>query len=142
MTDRSGAAHDCVMRRNKRGPDVIHEIDDVTVGIVVAGNATAGEVHDMERRLAAVRARCLVVDMSRGIAAPPELARAVAGLVDRACRRGFSVAIVSPGPEVVRAVGTSRDVELVPTVDEALARVRGRLTPLRTIRLLDERRAA
>jgi hypothetical protein len=130
------------MRRNKGGLDIVHVIDDVTVGIAVAGDSTVNDVHDMEHRLAAVRARCLVVDMSRALAAPPELARAVAGLVDRACRRGFSVAIVSPGPEVVRAVGASRDVELVPTVDEALARVRGRLTPFRTIRLLDERRAA
>jgi hypothetical protein len=130
------------MRRNKGGLDIVHVIDDVTVGIAVGGDATVSEIHDMELRLAAVRARCLVVDMSRAIAAPPELARAVAGLVDRACRRGFSVAIVSPGPEIVRAVGANRDVEFVPTVDEALARVRGRLTPIRTIRLLDERRAA
>jgi hypothetical protein len=130
------------MRRNKGGLDIVHVIDDVTVGIAVGGDATVSEIHDMELRLAAVRARCLVVDMSRAIAAPPELARAVAGLVDRACRRGFSVAIVSPGPEIVRAVGANRDVEFVPTVDEALARVRGRLTPFRTIRLLDERRAA
>jgi hypothetical protein len=121
---------------------MVHPIDDVTVGIVVAGDSTTSDVHDIEHRLAAVRARCLVVDMSHGLAAPPELARAVAGLVDRACRRGFSVAIVSPGPEVARAVGANRDVELVPTVHEALARVRGRLTPPRTIRLLDERRAA
>jgi hypothetical protein len=130
------------MRRNKGGLDIVHVIDEFTVGIAVAGDATASAIQDMELRLAAVRARCLVVDMSRALAAPPELARAVAGLVDRSCRRGFSVAIVSPGPEVVRALGPNRVVELVPTVDEALARVRGRLTPVRTIRLLDERRAA
>jgi hypothetical protein len=142
MTGRPGPRTIAPMRRNKGGLDMVHPIDDVTVGIVVAGDSTTSDVHDIEHRLAAVRARCLVVDMSHGLAAPPELARAVAGLVDRACRRGFSVAIVSPGPEVARAVGANRDVELVPTVHEALARVRGRLTPPRTIRLLDECRAA
>jgi hypothetical protein len=125
------------MRRRKPDLGPIHEIDEVTVGIVVPGDCTPGDVDDIEHRLGAAEARCLVVDMSRAVAAPPELARAVAGLVDRACRRGFSVAIVSPGPEVARAVGASRDVDFVPTVYEALAQVRGRLTPARTIRLLD-----
>ena len=43
---------------------------------------------------------------------------------------------MSPGPEVARAIaatGSNRAVEFVPTVDEALARVRGRLTPIPTI---------
>jgi hypothetical protein len=142
MTGRPARRTIARMRRNKGVVDRVHVIDDVTVGIVVPGDCTPSDVHDMEHRLAAVPPCCLVVDMSRGLAAPPELARAVAGLVDRVCRRGFSVAIVSPGPEVVRAVGASRDVELAPTVDEALARVRGRLTPIRTIRRLDEGRAA
>jgi hypothetical protein len=142
MTGGAGPGTIAPMRRSKGGLDIVHVIDDVTVGIAVGGDSTASDIQDMEQRLAAVRARCLVVDMSYGLAAAPELARAVAGLVDRACRRGFSVAIVSPGPEVVRAVGRRRDVELVPTVHEALARVRGRLTPARNIRLLDERRAA
>jgi uroporphyrinogen-III synthase len=83
-----------------------------------------------------VRARCLIVDMSCGQLASPELARAVARQIERARHRGYGVAIVSPGPEVARAIaatGSSRAVELMPTVDEALARVRGRLTPRRTI---------
>jgi hypothetical protein len=130
------------MRRSKGDPDIVHVIDEFTVGVAVAGDATESELCDIEHGLAAVQARCLVIDVTCALGAPPELARAVAGLVDRACRRGFSVAVVRPGPEVVRAVGLNRDVEFVATVDEALARVRGRLTPLRTIRLLDEPRAA
>ena len=124
---------------------MVHVIDDITVGIVIPGDCSAARLRAIELHLAAVRARCLVVDMGRGPAAPPELARKVAGLIDRARRRGFSIAIVSPGADVVRAIvaaGASRDVELVPTVDEALARVRGRLTPARTIRVLQDRRAA
>ncbi len=96
------------------------------------------QLGDLDQRLAAaaVQARCLIVDMSCGQLASPELARAVARQIERARRRGYSVAIVSPGPEVARAIaamGSSRAVELMPTVDEALARVRGRLTPRRTI---------
>jgi hypothetical protein len=125
----------------------LHRIDDVTVGLAIPGDCSHDELVDVDERLkaAAGRARCLILDMSRGPAAGPELARAVAWRIELARRRGYSVAIASPGPEVVRAIaaaGSSRAVELVSTVDEALARVRGRLTPARTIRVLEERQAA
>jgi hypothetical protein len=125
----------------------LHVIDDVTLGLAIPGDCPLDELSDVDQRLAAAapRACCLILDMSRGPAATPELARAVAWQVERSQRRGFSVAIVSPGAEVARAIaatGASRAVELVPTVDEALARVRGRLTPRRTISVLDQRRAA
>jgi hypothetical protein len=126
---------------------LVHVFDEVTVGLVVPGDCTPAGLRLLERRVAAaaVRPRCLVVDMSRGPAAAPELAHAVAGVIERARDRGLGVAIVSPGAEVMRAIaaaGVSGAVDLVPTVDEALARVRGRLTPDRTIRVLAERRAA
>jgi hypothetical protein len=125
----------------------LHVIDDVTFGLAIPGDCPLDELSSVDQRLAAAapRACCLILDMSRGPAATPELARAVAWQVERSQRRGFSVAIVSPGAEVARAIaatGASRAVELVPTVDEALARVRGRLTPRRTISVLDQRRAA
>lgn len=84
-------------------------------------------------------------DMSSGPCASAELAQAVAWEIQRVQRRGYNVAIASPGPNVVRAIAatdSSRAVELVATIDEALARVRGRLTPRRTIRVLNERHAA
>jgi hypothetical protein len=134
-----------VTRRSDRLGGIVHVIDDVTVGVVIGDDVNATALDELEQGLTAVPARCLVVDMSRGPTAPTELSRAVAGLIVRAHRRGFSVAVASPGPELVRALadaGVSRAVELVTTVEEALARVRGRLTPLPTIRVLDERQAA
>ena len=121
---------------------MVHILDDVTVGVVIRGDGAAEAVDDVEQHLEAVRACCLVVDMSGGPVASPELAGAVARLLERARGRGFNVALVSPGPEVVRAIGPSRDLVFVATVDEALARVRGRLTPIPTIRVLQERQAA
>jgi hypothetical protein len=125
----------------------LHVIDDVTVGFEIPGDLPPTELPAVEERLktAAARACCLILDMSGGPAPTPELALAAAWQIELARHRGYSVAVVSPGPEVVRAIaatGSSRDVELVSTVDEALARVRGRLTPRRTIRVLDERQAA
>jgi hypothetical protein len=118
---------------------MVHAIDDITVGIEIPGDCSPARLRAVELQLAAVRASCLVVDMSRGPAASPELAHSVARLIDRAGRRGFSMAIVSPGADVVHAIvagGASRAVEFVATADEGVARVRGRLTPARTIRVL------
>jgi hypothetical protein len=116
----------------------LHVIDDITVGVAIPGDTDPDELRELDERLAtaAVRARCLIVDMSYGRPAGPELARAVARQIERAHRRGYSVAIASPGPDVARALaamGPCRAIELVATVDEALARVRGRLTPIPTI---------
>jgi hypothetical protein len=125
----------------------LHLIDDFTVGLAIPGDCPPEAVREIDQRLAAAAARgcCLILDMSCGPCASPELARAVAWEIERVRRRGYNVAIVSPGPDVVRAIaatGASRTVELVATVDEALARVRGRLTPGRTIRVLDAQQAA
>jgi polysaccharide deacetylase 2 family uncharacterized protein YibQ len=111
---------------------------------VVPGDCSAARLRAVELELASARGRCLVVDMTHGPAAPPELAHAVARLIGRARRHGFSVAVASPGAELVRelaATGVRRGVELVPTAAEALARVRGRLTPCGAIRVLDARPA-
>ena len=124
---------------------MIRVIDESTVAIVIPGDCPPARLRAIELELAVAGGRCLVVDMGHGPAAPPELASAVAALLDRARQRGFSVAIASPGAELVwalAAVGMGRGVELVATVDEAIARVSGRLTPVRTIRVLDERQAA
>jgi hypothetical protein len=122
-------------------------IDEVTVGLAIPGDSPPLGLRAIDERLAAApaRARCLILDMSHGPAATAELAGAVAWQIELARHRGYGVAVVSPGSEVARAIaaaGSGRAVELVPTVDEALARVRGRLTPGRTIRVLEERDAA
>jgi hypothetical protein len=125
----------------------LHLIDDFTVGLAIPGDCPPEALREIDQRLASAAARgcCLILDMSCGPCASAELAEAVAWEIKRVRRRGYNVAIVSPGPDVVRAIaqaGSSRTVELVATFDEALARVRGRLTPGRTIRVLDERQAA
>lgn len=124
-----------------------HAIDDFTVGLAIPGDCPPGELREIDQRLTAAAAQgsCLVLDMSSGPCASAELAQAVAWEIQRVQRRGYNVAIASPGPNVVRAIAatdSSRAVELVATIDEALARVRGRLTPRRTIRVLNERHAA
>jgi hypothetical protein len=113
----------------------LHLVDEVTVGVVISGECSPAAMREIDRRLTATgaHARCLVVDMSQGSGAPPELARAIVETIQRAEGRGFGVAVVRPGPEVARSIAGT--VELVPTVDEGLARVRGRLTPGRTIRV-------
>jgi hypothetical protein len=117
-------------------PAIVQILDEVTVGVVIRSDSGPATVDMVEQHLQTVRPRCLVVDMSGGPAATPELAWAVARLLELARGRGFSVALVSPGSEVVRAIRPGRDLVIVATVDEALARVPGRLTPLPTIRVL------
>ena len=125
----------------------LHVLDDFTICLAIPGDCPPEALREIDQRLdaAAATGSCLILDMSCGPCASPELARAVAWEIERLRRRGYNVAIASPGPDVVQAIadtGSSRVVELVATVDEARARVRGRLSPPRTILVLGDRWAA
>ena len=51
----------------------LHVIDDVTVGVAIPGDTAPEQLQALDERLAtaAVRARCLIVDMSCGRLAGP-----------------------------------------------------------------------
>ena len=69
----------------------LHVIDDVTVGVAIPGDTAPEQLQALDERLAtaAVRARCLIVNMSCGRLAGPELAGAVARQLERARQRGY-----------------------------------------------------
>jgi hypothetical protein len=112
-----------------------YAVDDSTV----VADGAAG-LADLDERLHG--AHCLVVDLTRASDMTPEAAATVVAAVHRAVDGGVCVAIAHPGTEVVRALGNPRRVQLAATLDEALACVRGRLTPLPTIRVLEHSQAA
>jgi hypothetical protein len=114
--------------------DAVYPVDDTTV--VADGPAGLADLGD------AGGAGCLVVDLSGVPHLGRDEATALAAAVYGAVDRGLCVAVASPGTEVVRALGNPRRVQLAATLDEALACVRGRLTPMPTIRVLDRRQAA
>jgi hypothetical protein len=63
-------------------PAIVQILDEVTVGVVIRSDSVPATVDMVEQHLQTVRPRCLVVDMSGGPAASPELARAVARLLE------------------------------------------------------------
>jgi hypothetical protein len=122
--------------RSRPAPeDHLYALDDSTV----VADGAAGLAGLAERLQGA---HCLVVDLTRASDLSPEAAATVVAAVHSAVDRGLCVAIARPGTEVVRALGNPRRVQLAATLDEALACVRGRLTPMPTIRILEDPQAA